>query len=593
MGISEKIHTPHWIFIVYVLVCSLLIMVFRFIFSGSEVPLIYFSGEWRMIQGVLAVLNLFPALSLSALVIPFGVASLEEEYKSFSKVLFKRLVSSVIIAICAAALYAAIFFLVFPSAKNYEENLRFKGELFHHAKEQMQENYDAGNFYEASRYLAVCDQIWPGNKDFNNIRFEIEVRLRIQSLENGNDRAQRAALLAEERDTLGRELNEVNSTRALFLSEEAFAEKRYFDAHWLAALGGRLSAIGSEEAARASRLASDAWNMITSLTPNLREEEHHALYAKKVSGFQAMNSDDWIQAYYIFLELITLTPDDTDVKNFLAASELAAMEYAFFIDDIKMSIGDVVTGAVFSVPNLLNSSQLPDEKPVGRTVLRFKNLSALKDEAYGMGLELMEFDQYSHLITSVQSTYAKLLPVKLNDRQQIMILTHALDRYDNSLSEEGNWLMGNKEPKGLILDISYEDFLLLINVRKGLLNLQFKELFQASQKLGEAGYITEIFEAELLNRLGSAVFFLPAAILVILIGWRFRAKTKPRLAFFLALPALPAVFYGFVYIYRTVLNLLGIWLVLTIGFSAALAVFIIVLALSTFFSLLALAAQHS
>jgi hypothetical protein len=134
--------------------------------------------------------------------------------------------------------------------------------------------------------------------------------------------------------------------------------------------------------------------------------------------------------------------------------------------------------------------------------------------------------------------------------------------------------------------------LLLSSVRRGLPNLHIDELFRASQKLGDSGYISEIFEAEMLNRFGAAMFFLPVAIFVIVMAWRYRAKTRPRYFFFLLLPILPIVFHGLVFVYRNMLNTLGIWLVLTFGFSAAIVVFAASLAFLLFTSMMVLASQH-
>ncbi|MDR0322256.1 MAG: hypothetical protein LBI28_12210 [Treponema sp.] len=83
------------------------------------------------------------------------------------------------------------------------------------------------------------------------------------------------------------------------------------------------------------------------------------------------------------------------------------------------------------------------------------------------------------------------------------------------------------------------------------------------------------------------------AIFVIVMAWRYRARQRPRYLFFLLLPVLPIVFHGLVFLYRSVFNILGIWLVLSIGFSAALAVYIATLAVTLFISLIALSAQHS
>jgi len=582
----DKLRAPNGIFFLYVIVSSLIIMIYRFFIPGSTPPLIIYSTGWRLIQGVLEIINLFPALAFSALVVPFGIVSIEEDYPSFSQIFFKRLAVSVVVAIAAAAVYGVLFFLALPMAKNYEENLRFKGGLYHLAKEQAQLRSRSGNWQEASQFINICDRVWPESPELANLRIEIEVKLNEQRAEERTQSSLARAALA--RDWRGANLSAlsgnqqpVNATQAIAMSEAAFRDRRYYDAHWLATLGSRLSPPGSPESVNASRFASEAWNMIDSQAPNQREEKLYSLYEKKLSGYLAMNTGNWIGAFYIFQEMLILTPDDPDIKNFFAASERGVKEYAFFIDEMELSLGEILTGAVFSMPT-----------QNGRAAMRFSNLSTLSDIAYGIGFEYMEFDLLSRPVLSMRAQYAKLLPVVINDRPQIMILTHAISRNDKNLSWECEVLIGKNTFHGVVLDANFEDFLLLSEVRRGLQNLQIDELFKASKKLGTAGYVSQIFEAEVLNRLGSSIFFLPMAIIVIVIGWRYRAKTKPRYLFSLLLPVLPVVFHGFVFMYRVILNLLGIWLVLTFGFSMAVGLFLTVLAVSLFASMIILAAQH-
>jgi len=597
---KEKLLAPHFIFIFYMLAASLLIMIFRLIFPGSAPPLSIFSRNWRVVQGFLDIFDLFPALAFSALVIPFGLISsgfnsAEENYKSFSQALFKRLFTSVLTAIVAAGLYCAILFLVSPLVKNYEDNMRFKGELFQYAKGKAQGFSKTGDWQEVSHFIDVCDSIWPNSsesKDKSNdllkeLKTEANIQLTEKWYEESDERSHaRMALSGDRRSasisSLPGNKQPLDAADAIVMAEAAFNERRFYDAHWLATLGERLAFKGSPEAASAARLAGRAWNQIESQAPNRKEENLYSLFNLKRSGYQAMNTGDWVQAYYIFLELLAKTPDDPDVVNFLAASEKGTRESVFFIDEMELSLGEVLTGAVFSLP-----------EQEGRVVLRFSSLSTSDDCAYGMDLECMMFDKQSRLVTSITGSYAKLLPFTVGDKPQVLVMTRAIDRYSKDFGWEAKWIIGEKPAAGVILDISFEDFLLLSRVRHGVNNLQIDELFAASKRLGSAGYVSGVFEAEILNRLGAAVFFLPMAIVVIIIGWRFRAKNRPRYLFIPLLAVLPVIFHVFVFLYKAVFNILGVWLVLSVGFSAALVVFIVLLAVSLFVSLIVLSAQHS
>jgi len=582
----RRLRSPQFIFVIYVLVSALLIMIFRFIFPGSEPPLPIYAHNWRLLRGALELFDLLPALALSALVIPFGLVSFEEKHQSFSEVLFKRLLVSVITAICAAVVYGLIFFLALPLLKNYEENLRFSGELYQLAKNNAHERGDSGNWQEASQFLAICDNIWFNSPGFDSLRNDIEINLvKIQSERSRERSDARSALARDWRSAditpLSGEQQSLDAKQAIAMYEAAFNGERYFDAHWLATLAGRIAPAGSPETVTAARLASDAWEKISSQEPNFKEKRLYELYNLKLSGYQAMNVGDWIRAYYIFQELLSLTPDDPDAAKFFAASERGAVEYAFFLDEMELSMGEILTGAVFSLPG-----------GTGRAALRFLSFTMSPDVAYVMGFEYMDFDADSSLRSSVSARYAKLLPFNLNGKPQVLVLTHVLDRFNKNHSYEGEWLAGVKPAGGILLDISFEDLFLLSDVRHGLYNLQIDELFTASKKLNNFGYVYQIFQAEILNRLGSVLFFLPMAIFVIILGWRFRAKTRPRYLFILLLPVFPVVFNAFVFFYRSVLNTFGIWLVLSLGFTAALVVFTAAFGLLLLVSLIVLAAQH-
>jgi len=583
----SKMRTPQFIFITYVLVSFILIMIFKFIFPGSIEPLVIYSFDWRLIQGLLGFFNLFPALALSALVIPFGLVSYEDSYQSFSDLFFKRLVASVITAIGAAIIYAIIFFLLLPMAKNYEENMRYSGELYKLARENAQRSINAGDWYDASQFLAICDHIWHKNKDLEKLNIEVAINLERQMAEESRERYEaRAALIRDRRSLEIWPFSEyerpLNATSAIVMSRTAFLQERYFDAHWLANLAVRLAVRDSPEANLAARVASEAWNMIESQAPNQMERRLYELYHLKLSGYIAMESGDWIRAYYIFQNLLAYTPDDPDAINYYAASEQGARETAFFIDEMEYALGEISTGAIFS---------LPDEE--GRVVLRFSSLTTTKDIAYGMGFEYMKFDKNMYPQAIVSSRYAKLIPIVLDNRQKIIVLTYALDRYNEENNFQSEWILGTPGPGGILLETSFDDLMLIKNVRRGLDNLQMSELFTAYQNLGNSGYFPQIFQAEILNRLGSVMFFLPLAIVVIIVAWRYRAKTRPRYFFVLLLPVLPIVLNGFVFLYRSVLNTMGIWLVLSVGFSAAIVIYVVALAVSLFASLIVLSAQHS
>jgi hypothetical protein len=590
------------IFIIYILAASGGILGFRLIFPGEAPPIPPLSLPWRVVRGLLDSIGLFPALVMSALVIPFGRAALpEEEYTSFSPKFFQIIRAPVIGAISAAAVYGLLFFLALPVIQGRELNMRAEGSLYRLARERAREHSRAGEWLEAAQFIAVCERIWPGSPEMNSLKEEAAINVEEIRFEEGDERAAALAAAAGENREAGLsampgQRQPVDVTEALSLGEAALGEERYYDAHWLATLAGRLARPGSPEDSAASRLAGRAWNALQSLAPNARESRLYAAFRLKQSGYEAMVSGDWIRAYYIFQDLRELSPGDPDAANFFAKSEAGTKEAAFFVDEMELAVGEIVTGPVFSLP-VENAGGRP-----GRGVLRFSGLSTFPDYAYGLGLEYIGVDGEARPVSRLEAPYAKILPIRIGGQPKTLILLRALDRHDPNRRREPLWAADPVQPPSpensasgdtrLLLDLSYEDFLLLSRVRRGLDNLRMGELFAAARNLGNLGCLPQVFEAEMINRLAGPLFFLPMAILAITIGWRFRAKKRPRYLFIPMLPILPLVFNGLVHLYRNVLNTTAIWLVISAGFFTSLVIFITALTLLFILSLIFLAAQR-
>jgi len=588
---KESLSAPPSISFAYFFGACVCILIYRVIFPGEYPPLPVFTRQWGLIRGVLTIIALFPALAFSALVIPFGIASDEKTFRGFSPHLFQRMMAPLITAICASGLYALLFFLALPVAQNYEANLRYKGDIYYLAKERAQVHKQAGEWSEAFQFISLCESIWENSPELAALQAEIDVYLE-ESLVNdrhwASDDTSARSLNSASVSALPGQGTPANASDAIALGETALKEGRLFDAHWLATLARRIAKEGSPEVTSAARLAANAWNQIETLQPTRAEQKAFAIYRLKLSGYEAMISGDWIRAYYIFQELLGLTPTDPDAEKFFKASEKGTKESAFFIDEMEISLGETLTNIIFSLPGNVNKQ---------RSVMRVASFSAHPDYAYGTGIEFMVFDAATRMMLNLRAPYAKFLPITIDDKPQVLVMMRSLDRHDRTKRWEPEWdgqnrTAYNPETAQITLNISYETFLMLSEMRQRLPSLYINSLFTAAKMAGETGYIAEVFQAEILNRLGACLFFLPMAVIVIIVGWNFRARHHPRYLFALAIPVLPLVFNGLTFLYRTIFNTIGISLIVNFGFSAALTALIVILSVSFVLSLIALAAQH-
>jgi lipopolysaccharide export LptBFGC system permease protein LptF len=177
----------------------------------------------------------------------------------------------------------------------------------------------------------------------------------------------------------------------------------------------------------------------------------------------------------------------------------------------------------------------------------------------------------------------------------VAVLMRALDRRDKTKRwepEAEGMGQGAPESAQITLGIKWDDFLLLSEIRRGPDFLSTGELRHAAQTLGNRGYLSEVFEVELIQRFAEPVFLLPLSIFVIIIGWRFRSLRRPRYLKVPMLGILPVVFAGFTRFYRGCLDNAGIWAVVTLGFSSAVMLFASCALALLILALVILAAQH-
>ncbi|MDR2759218.1 MAG: hypothetical protein LBB78_07555 [Spirochaetaceae bacterium] len=591
MKIKEKIFSATGIFIIYVLVSLALIMAFRFFFPPEPSPLRIFATHWWLVVGILNGITMFPALTFSALLIPFGLKDYGHiKLSKFSPYFLDMMKAPIITAIGAVVIYGLLYFLVFPVVRDHESTMRFQGQLFRIAKSRATDHAAKGEWPEADQFIAICERIWPESPETASLKTEITIGFDEYRISASEARAEERYDIHDARDSSpGRSPGDrtpVDAAEALALAETALAENRYYDAHWLATLAGRLAKEGSIEMTRAAVLASSAWNEVTAMMPNARESEGYARYHLKRDGYEAVVSGDWIRGYYIFQELSGLTPADPDVANFLTQCEQGIAEIAFFTDELELTIGDILIGAVFSFPG----------QGGGRMVMRMSSLSVFPDFAYGVGLELLAFNRAGELSYSLEAPYVKILPLRVQGERRLVFLLRALDRQDKNIRWGPVWTKARQPDPGkdeIVLNMGIEEFLLMTRVRRGVENLFLGELLSALKGLEDYGYIPQVFEMEILRRIAEPVVLLPMAILIIIIGWRFRAKKQPRYLTLPMLIVLPIVFNNLVLIYRHIFTTLELGMILSLNFP--LAVFCLAAGSLGFFiiTLMMLAAQHS
>jgi hypothetical protein len=577
--------------LIYLFLAVAVIMFFRLIVPGGDLPLKPFVAKWRLLRGVLTVVDWFPALILSAFVVPFAYRIKEDGDKVFIPGNIASLTASLICAVVASCVYGLLLFFVAPLTSDALDNMQAQTVLYNKSRAAMRTLLFKGGVLapgaltdtelsQTRQFLAVCEYVWPEKNDVAAEREEIYAEIEQRKLKtNGNGGTTENPSL---RSFTGQR-QPVNAAEAFRFAATAMEEKRYYDAHWLAGLAGRLAPIGSVEQNAAGRLAAQAWAVLERFEPSADDIRAHDNYRRKREGYEAMTAQDWIRAYYIFLELKLLTSNDPDLEHFIAKCEEGIRTIAFFTDEVVMTSPLLKTDAVFSVPRVESG---------GRLVFRVGSISVFGDMAYVLNIEILGFDALRRPVYSVTAPYAKIVPITIGDRAKSVISMRALDREDKSLRWEPVWENGRdgNAPQGgiengggriggaeLVIDMAYEDLLIaseagIGGTEIGDTNYRFASLHAAGERLPDYGFIPEIFSILEIRSIAEPLMLLPFSVLAIILGWRYRVRARrARYVLFPMLVVLPVVFNTLVHLFRHLSNSFAAWAVLSFSLPVAIA----------------------
>jgi hypothetical protein len=574
-----RLEPVHKLFIYLFFACAA-VMLFRVIVPGGIQPISPFAARWRLLRGVLTLADWFPALILSAFIVPFGYRVKERDDMVFVPGSLASLTSSVVRAIVASCVYGLILFFVVPMASDATDNMQSQTILYNKSRTALRGILFRGGVLapgaltdtelsRARQYLAVCDYIWKEGNDVSAEREEIlaeieqrKARPTAPDREGGQNPAFRP---------FTGQRQPVNEGEALRFAIDAMDGKRYYDAHWLAMLAGRLAPSGSIEQNAASRLAAQAWAALERFEPTDADIRAHDNYRVKRAGYEAMIAEDWIRAYYIFLELRLLTPNDPDLEKFIAKCEDGIRSIAFFIDEVTMTSPLLKTDAVFSVPRIESG---------GRTVLRVGSISLFNDVAYALNIEILGTDALRRPVYSITAPYAKIIPITIGGRARSVVYMRALDRQNKELRWEPMWegvREGASRNSGaeLVIDIAYED---IVNASESGItdtNYRFANLHTASERLANYGFIPEVFSVLEIRSVAEPLMLLPLSIFAIIVGWRYRVKNRrARYVLVPMLAVLPIVFNTLVHLCRHLTNMLAIGVMLSANLPVAIAVIV-------------------
>lgn len=571
-GIKNGMVSAPPVCFIYSFAAFIVVVLFRFVypdFEETERLLDVFWFKARFARGISTYIDMFPAIFMSSLVLPFALKIYTKTAeKRFSVMFFESLKLNLLCCVAGTVVYTLLFLIAGPVLRNYQMKIQDESRLYHVSRDKASAFASEEKWIEALGFIIICKKIWPENQSLD-VMYE-KIIAGVEKLRYGHKP------LTKNNTGLSQGGAPLNVNDALLLAGKALNEERYYDAHWFANIAERLARTGSTEAAQAMRTASLAWNAISRLEPVHDEKILFPIYKRKRDGYEALLSGELLRAYYIFNSLIKEAPADPDIKKYLALSEQELRSIAFFLDEMnKLSNGNVKDGMVFSVPGGDNTA---------RVVIRIDALTMFEDAAFGRGLEAIGFSEFNEPVFRVYSEVVKILPIMINGEWLTILLLRAVDREDPDIKLEPVWTAGNEGAR-ILLNIPFEELTLAADARQSMSGFFLRDLWTAADTLGRDGYVAQVFSAQIIRILAEPFFFLALSVFVLTIGWKYRAKFRARYSLYPMMIVLPLVFYLLCVLLRKIFDSIAVWSVISLGmgtsifviFSAAIIIFTIIL----------------
>ncbi len=301
----------------------------------------------------------------------------------------------------------------------------------------------------------------------------------------------------------------------------------FYNAHYYATLAARLAKPGDPNREAAQRMASNAWNRITEGSDALRAQGDARLYDVKHKGYQAIQSGDYLTAYYVFLALSAEDESkadgkhDPDIARFLEVSRRGVLESFFFMDETEgLRLFESSRDLFF----LLHRPDGGTDAVFVRGVTYTR--SSGSDVAYLRDLELARFDRAHRLQYRMRVPNAKMFafaPDGIDPRPQVLL--RSVDRNRAGVRVAPTVLEGSapeQDTSVLLLDMPHRDFNLIVSANRGPSSMILADLFMFADRAGKYGFERETYLREALARLADPFLMLIISVLALVAGWKYR-----------------------------------------------------------------------
>jgi hypothetical protein len=365
-------------------------------------------------------------------------------------------------------------------------------------------------------------------------------------------------------------------TKEEFLEKagEFMKEEDYFSAHYYASLVLRIDPNDRD----AANIRSKAWEQLTRYLPSKSDTDAQKLFEAKLEGLKALEERDAIKAYYLFKQLSEVYPKDKDIVGFLEESGRLLKEISFFQDEVEPTL---------ALPGISGITFLNQKSRRNTQLIYFNRTVNTPQGIFFHGIEIMDFGSDGRLTLLLKAPYGKLIKDHIN--------MQCLNRSDPHIRFFPEYEVGSPGEKGHMVQLNQRiQHLVYYNPdRESVYRMGVSELWQIRDSYERAGYNRQDIEMEFLMRILYPFLYLIVSLLSVSMGWAYRAKYlgRPPLITYILVPALPFLASQIVALLIHAHRILLGFFLISLGFTLALVLLILMQAAFLVLSLLLLAGQ--
>jgi tetratricopeptide (TPR) repeat protein len=491
---------------------------------------------------------------------------------------FSRLVTSHLVTfITLTVVYTVLMLGLHPMAQRNMErfsSLTLQAQAFQNMAD---EALDAGDRETAllnyQRYLAIDK----GNRAIMELVNDMQME---NIAEVPEERPEAARDLESMRI---KDLAEGKEPYELFEIAEGFYEQEdYFSAHYYARLAYRIDPNRRD----AQRLAARAQEMIANKDLSNLEAEEKQLFERKREGYEYFANEEYFKAFHIFRELQENYPNDADVISYLRKSQERLSKETFFLDEAK---------EIDTLPGPTELLFINHREEGEREIVYLGKLAGVEAGTFCKDIEVMRFNPQG-LLYHYYAEYGRLRDGSIN--------LHGVDRSSAGRESRPRYLSGairlraESLPNMLTLTPTLEQ---LPSLKAGKVasataaSIGFFSLWQVRSQIEKFGYLEAFIAEEILRRILLPFSFLVLCLLSVTIGWRFQARLYSRAHWilFVFMPLFPLVAVFLTSLYLTAQRIILSFVLLRLGFSLSLVVFLVLQGLLLMVTMIVLAGQKT